>query len=657
MNRFLCFSCFSSAKRFVSPFGGRVMQTGLVLAAVLFCPMAGADEISPEELQLVQRAEKARIEAISRVRGSVVAIYGNNRQGGGSGVLYDPAGFAITNHHVVAAAGDSGWAGLADGVLYRWRLVGTDPGGDVAVIQLFGKEEFPAAPLGLSDTVQVGDWILAMGNPFVLAEDQKPTVTLGIVSGIKRYQAGAGKNTLVYGNCIQIDSSVNPGNSGGPSFNMQGEVVGINGRISAMERGRVNVGVGYAISMKQIRHFLPDLLATKVAQHGTLDAQFGTRGGEVVCTAINLDSPAARAGLELGDRLIRFEGETIRDVNHFTNLISTLPAGWPVEVVHQSGDDEQTFWVRLTALPYEMRKQPQAKAEPAPKKRGDPEKGDAENGETEKDEAEAEPGEKDAEDEPGEKRKIVIRRRGSSFTKQGEINNESLNREVCRHILRQWRADTFRNDGAQVQALRFQDDLVQDEKKVGDRRLTVAADGRFRLEVATESTRETLLYDGEKFLRRTAESVEELAAAQAAEMPAVLEAQVLAASLAEKPFAAPQPALLGGGDKSQWRRAYRLQVAAPDGQGYFLWLSLFDDSGRPDVRLLKTGLHRDASLAHPAVLFDDLRVVSGVRVPFRRALATGLEERVSLEMLTRRCTALTETPEDLFRLPPVEEKK
>jgi serine protease Do len=87
--------------------------------------------ISPEDLAAVKAAEAARIGIISKVYGSVVAIYGNDRKGGGSGVLYDPAGYALTNHHVVAAAGDEGWAGLADGKLYRWKLLGTDPGGDV----------------------------------------------------------------------------------------------------------------------------------------------------------------------------------------------------------------------------------------------------------------------------------------------------------------------------------------------------------------------------------------------------------------------------------------------------------------------------------------------------------------------------------------------
>ena len=133
-------------------------------------------ELTGEQLDLVKAAEAARINAIAKVYGAVAAIYGNDRQGGGSGVLFDEAGFALTNHHVVAGAGVEGWAGLADGKLYRWKLIGTDPGGDVAIIRLAGKEKFPAAPLGDSDRVRVGDWAMAMGNPFTLAEDQKPTV-------------------------------------------------------------------------------------------------------------------------------------------------------------------------------------------------------------------------------------------------------------------------------------------------------------------------------------------------------------------------------------------------------------------------------------------------------------------------------------------------
>src|SRR4029079_14007334 len=175
----------------------------------------------------------------------------------------------------------------------------------------------------------------AAGNPFTLAEDKRRTVTLGIVSGVKRFQEGSGLNQLVYGNCIQVDSSINPGNSGGPLFNLRGEIIGVNGRGSFEERGRVNVGLGYAISSNQIKTFIPELLATKIAQHGTLDAVIGNRAEGVICYTINTAAPAARAGLALGDRLLAFEGTPVTDANQLTNLLSTYPAGWPVELKFQ----------------------------------------------------------------------------------------------------------------------------------------------------------------------------------------------------------------------------------------------------------------------------------------------------------------------------------
>src|SRR5262245_58417261 len=342
------------------------LATGFALLVSLVFSAAfvnAEDGISPAELAAVKAAEAARVNAIDSVYGAVVAIYGNDRGGGGSGVIYDSAGYALTNHHVIGGAGLEGWGGLADGKLYRWKLIGTDPGGDVAIIKLegphsSGHDQFPAAPLGDSDAVRVGDWAFAAGNPFTLAEDQRPTVTLGIVSGVKRFQEGSGLNQLVYGNCIQVDSSINPGNSGGPLFNLRGQIIGINGRGSFEERGRVNVGLGYAISSNQIRTFIPELLSTKIAQHGTLDAIFGNRTAGVICFTVNLDSPAAKAGLALGDRLVSFESTPISDANQFTNLISTYPAGWPVELVveRKAADgtpEHKTIRTRLSALPYE----------------------------------------------------------------------------------------------------------------------------------------------------------------------------------------------------------------------------------------------------------------------------------------------------------------
>lgn len=320
-------------------------------------PAVVSQDLTPAvsaDREAVRRLEAERVAMIERVRGAVVAIYDPARQGGGSGVLVDPNGTVLTNHHVVMGAGVSGVAGLADGKLYRWKLVGTDPGGDLAIIRLEGTEPFPFAPIGNSDRVRVGDFAFAMGNPFLLAEDQTPTITMGIVSGVQRYQYGAGRNELVYGNCIQVDSSINPGNSGGPLFDLSGNVIGINGRGSFAQRGRVNVGLGYAISSNQVKNFFPDLLSTRLTEHGSLDAQFGMRGDRVVCETLNLDSPIARAGLALGDQLVRFQGYPIETANQFTNLITTMPAGWPATLDLLDADGkEKRLHVRLLGLPYQ----------------------------------------------------------------------------------------------------------------------------------------------------------------------------------------------------------------------------------------------------------------------------------------------------------------
>jgi len=231
-------------------------------------------------------------------------------------------------------------------------------------------KEFPFTPLGDSDKVRVGDWALAMGNPFILTEDQSPTVTLGIVSGVKRYQPGAGKNQLVYGNCIQVDSSINPGNSGGPLFNLEGRVIGINGRGSFKERGRVNVGLGYAISANQIKNFIPDLLATKLTEHATLDLQFEDRAGKVLCSRRDALAPISEAGLELGDELIEFEGVPIKTANQFTNLICTLPEQWPIQLkVRKPDGSEKTFHSRAFGLPYRKPPEPRQQPNPTPEEK------------------------------------------------------------------------------------------------------------------------------------------------------------------------------------------------------------------------------------------------------------------------------------------------
>jgi S1-C subfamily serine protease len=257
----------------------------------------------------------------------VVAIFSAGGKGGGSGVLIEPSGFAVTNYHVVQGQGGFMKCGLNDRNIYDAVLVGLDPTGDLALIQLLGRDDFPCARMGNSDEVRAGDAIFAMGNPFLLATDFQPTVTAGIVSGVHRYQYPAG-TFLEYTDCIQVDASINPGNSGGPLFNNKGELMGINGRISVEKRGRVNVGAGYAISINQVKHFLDHLKSGRIVDHATLGATVRSGSdGAVVISEILESSPAYRRGLRRDDELIAFAGRPIRSVNQFKNILGIYPQG------------------------------------------------------------------------------------------------------------------------------------------------------------------------------------------------------------------------------------------------------------------------------------------------------------------------------------------
>lgn len=300
--------------------------------------------------------ERARIDVIARVSPAVVCVLDENRAGGGSGVIIDADGHGLTNFHVIAGLLKTrrGLGGLDDGKLYRLEVLGIDPTGDVAMFRLTGRPRFAFAELGDSDAVRVGDWVMAMGNPFLLAEDYTPTVTLGIVSGVRRYQWGAGGKHLVYSDCLQVDASINPGNSGGPLFDRAGRLIGINGRAAFEERGRVNVGLGFAISINQIQRFIPALRAGRLVEHGTLGATVTDAAFRCVVFDQVADGAAAqRAGIRLGDRLHSFAGRPICSANEFTSLLGTFPAGWPVEIEVSTppSDERRRIRVILDRLP------------------------------------------------------------------------------------------------------------------------------------------------------------------------------------------------------------------------------------------------------------------------------------------------------------------
>jgi S1-C subfamily serine protease len=328
-----------------------------ILLTISLVLLAGTARAGPA-LEAALAAEAERIRVIERCLPAVGAVFRKDGGGGGSGVLISPEGYALTNQHVTGNASEMR-VGLPDGRLYRATVIGVDPMGDIALLRLHGERPFPFVALGDSDSLRVGDWAIAMGNPFLLATDFRPTVTLGIVGGVHRFQPGRGANRLVYPDCIQVDTPINPGNSGGPLFDGRGRLVGINGRISVGPRGRNNVGVGFAVSINQIRNFLPDLRAGRWVDHGTLDATVRdeeTEGGRrTIFDRMYEDSVAAKAGIRLGDELVTFDGRPVRGANDFLNRITVLPEGWQVEVgirrVRDGKAIEKTLRIRLAGIP------------------------------------------------------------------------------------------------------------------------------------------------------------------------------------------------------------------------------------------------------------------------------------------------------------------
>lgn len=320
------------------------IPVGMALIGVLVglpaAPASGTDDPAAA-IARVRAEEQARIAVFDAAARTVVCVFDDEqRGGGGSGVLISPDGYGLTNVHVVASFLETrrGFGGLSDGDLYPLEVIGIDPGGDIALFRLGGRERFDFAPLGDSDRLVTGEWVAAMGNPFLLADDLTPTVTLGVISGLHRYQAGQG-NMLEYADCIQVSSSINPGNSGGPLFNLRGEVIGINGRASFEERGRVNVGVGYAVTINQVKRFLPCLMAGRLCEHGTLGATVIEDGGRLIFNAVETGASADRAGVELGDELLALGGATVRTANEVNNRLAILPADWPVRIrVRREGE-------------------------------------------------------------------------------------------------------------------------------------------------------------------------------------------------------------------------------------------------------------------------------------------------------------------------------
>ncbi|HBJ34296.1 MAG TPA: serine protease, partial [Planctomycetaceae bacterium] len=311
----------------------------------------GTDDAKVVELDpRLEEAERLRIEAVDRALPATVCIFVPGGGGGGSGVLISPDGYALTNFHVSSPAGSYMRCGLSDGRIYDAVIIGIDPVGDLALIRLLGRDDFPYVEIADSRKAQVGQWCMVIGNPFLLATNLQPTVTWGILSGVGRYQYPSG-TLLEYADCLQTDASINPGNSGGPLFDDSGRLLGIVGRASFEKRGRVNVGVGYAISINQAMNFLGDLHSGRIVDHATLGATVATDpdGGARVSNILD-SSDAYRRGLRYGHTVVEIDGRSVNTANQVQNVLATLPPQWRVPLVYMDRGQRISTLVRLENL-------------------------------------------------------------------------------------------------------------------------------------------------------------------------------------------------------------------------------------------------------------------------------------------------------------------
>ncbi len=349
----------------------------------------GPVELSP----MLRAAEQSRVDAIGRAMPSAVSVFVPGGGGGGSGVLISSDGFALTNFHVTSPAGTFMRCGLSDGNIYDAVIVGIDPVGDLAMIRLIGSDgkirnDFPAATIGNSRQAQAGDWCMVIGNPFLLATNLQPTVTYGILSGVGRYQYPSG-TLLEYGDCLQTDASINPGNSGGPIYDADGRLLGIVGRCSFEKRGRVNVGVGYAISINQAENFLGVLRSGRIVDHATLGATVASDPeGGVRVTNILDSSDAYRRGLRYGAEILEIDGRVVQTANDVQNVLATFPAGWRIPIGYRIDGESRKTLVRLASvhLPDELlEKMAGALPPPPPREEPRPDEGDKKSEEREQD--------------------------------------------------------------------------------------------------------------------------------------------------------------------------------------------------------------------------------------------------------------------------------
>ncbi|MFQ5715664.1 MAG: Do family serine endopeptidase, partial [Nitrospinales bacterium] len=259
------------------------------------------------------------------------------RRGMGSGLIIDAEGHVLTNNHVVHGA-DIIKVKLENEKEYDAKLIGSDSKTDIALIKILREKgdttQFPFLTMGDSDKLEVGEWVVAIGNPFGLSH----TVTVGVVSA-KGRQIGAGP----YDDFIQTDASINPGNSGGPLFNVKGEVIGINTAIISGNAGG-NVGIGFAIPINLAKDILRDLKEKGAVTRGWLGVMiqkitpdlaksFGLKESEGALVGdVIPDSPASDAGVKVGDVIVKYDNKNIKTMEELPRVVAGTRPGETVKI-------------------------------------------------------------------------------------------------------------------------------------------------------------------------------------------------------------------------------------------------------------------------------------------------------------------------------------
>ncbi len=280
----------------------------------------------------------------------------------GSGFIIDPSGYIVTNNHVIADA-DEITVRLYDDTTLQAKVVGRDEKTDLALLKVESAEPLPAAKWGSSEQTRIGDWVVAIGNPFGLGG----SVTAGIVSARQR-DINAGP----YDDFIQTDASINRGNSGGPMFNLDGEVIGVNTAIFSPSGG--SVGIGFAIPSSLVKNIIAQLREHGEVRRGWLGVRIQSVTDELA-EGLRLDSthgalvasvteggPAEAAGIEQGDVILEFNGRMVPDMRKLPRMVAETPIGEAVDVVVWRKGEKRTFKVDLGELTEEQ----VAKAEQEP---------------------------------------------------------------------------------------------------------------------------------------------------------------------------------------------------------------------------------------------------------------------------------------------------